>query len=144
MYRGVGLMQVVEILRRWQAGESTHTIAQATGLARNTVGKYLAEARRLGLSRQGAAADDEQILALGRLGQTAPDEWAAPRTALLDPHREQIARWLRDEKLQLTRTAELLLTSGGPPEELHFDGIELLSFYTVPLRHCTNHIPLQE
>ena len=48
MYREVGLMQVVEILRRWRAGESARTIAQAMGLARNTVGKYLREARRLG------------------------------------------------------------------------------------------------
>ena len=108
MYREVGLMQVVEILRRWQAGESARTIAQATGLARNTVGKYLEEARRLGLSRQGAPADNQQILALSRLGQTAPDKRAAPQMALLAPHREQIARWLRDEKLQLTRIAELL------------------------------------
>ncbi len=108
MYREVGLMQVVEILRRWQAGESARTIAQATGLARNTVGKYLEEARRLGVSPQGTPASNEQILALSRLGQTAPDKRAAPRMALLEPNREQIARWLRDEKLQLTRIAELL------------------------------------
>ena len=108
MYREVGLMQVVEILRRWQAGDSARTIAKATGLARNTVGKYLEEARRLGLGRQGAPPDNGQVLALSRLGQTAPDKRAAPRGALLDPHREQIARWLRDEKLQLTRIAELL------------------------------------
>ena len=53
MYREVGLVQVVEILRRRQAGESARTIAQAMGLARNTVGKYLREARRLGLSPHG-------------------------------------------------------------------------------------------
>ena len=114
MYREVGLMQVVEILRRWQAGESARTIARATGLARNTVGKYLAEARRLGLSPQGTPADNQQILALSRLGQTAPDQRAAPQMALLAPHREQIARWLRDDKLQLTRIAELLLEREVP------------------------------
>lgn len=108
MYREVGLMQVVEILRRWQTGESARTIAQATGLARNTVGKYLEEARRLGVSRQGAPADNQQILALSRLGQTAPEQRAAPQMSLLEPHREQIARWLQGEKLQLTRIAELL------------------------------------
>jgi transposase len=101
-------MQVVEILRRWQAGDSARTIAQATGLARNTVAKYLKEARRLGVSRQGPPADNKQILALSRLGQTAPGKRAAPRTELLDRHREQIARWLQDDKLQLTRIAELL------------------------------------
>jgi len=114
MYREVGLMQVVEILRRWQAGESARTIARATGLARNTVGKYLEEAKRLGVACQGVSADNGQILALSRLGLVAPSARAAPRTALLDAHREQIARWLRDEKLQLTRIAELLQGSEVP------------------------------
>ena len=108
MYREVGLMQVVEILRRWQAGDSARAIAQATGLARNTVAKYLEEAQRLGLERQGAPPNNGQVLALSRLGQTAPAARAAPQAALLDSHREQIERWLRDDKLQLTRIAELL------------------------------------
>src|SRR3990172_11464395 len=108
MYREVGLMQVVEILRRWQAGDSARTIARATGAARNTVGKYLEEAQRLGIERQGAPPNNGQILTLSQLGQTAPGKRAAPRTELLDPHREQIARWLQDDKLQLTRIAELL------------------------------------
>ena len=114
MYREVGLMQMAEILRRWQAGDSTRTIAKATGLARNTVGKYLEEARRLGLERHGAPPDNDQILALSRLGQTAPKKRTAPRTGLLDAHREQITQWLRDEKLQLTRIAELLQGRGVP------------------------------
>lgn len=108
MYREVGLMQVVEMLRRWQAGESERAIAKATGIARNTVGKYLDEAKRLGILRNGAPPSDKQILALSRLGQTTPKKRAAPRAALLDPHREQIAKWVQDEKLQLTRIAELL------------------------------------
>ena len=47
MYREVGLMQVVEILRRWQAGDSARVIARGMGLARDTVRKYLREAKRL-------------------------------------------------------------------------------------------------
>lgn len=116
MYREVGLMQVVEILRRWQAGDSARTIAKATGVARNTVGRYLEEAQRLGLERQGAPPSSDQILALTRLGQTAPEQRTAPRRTLLDPHREQIARWLQGEKLQLTRIAELLHGRGVPIE----------------------------
>ncbi len=107
MYREVGLVQVVEILRRRQAGESARTIAQAMGLARNTVGKYLREARRLGLSPQGPPPTNEQLLVLGRLGQTAPPARAAPRAVLLEPRSEQIATWL-EQRYQLTRIAELL------------------------------------
>jgi transposase len=107
-YREVGLMQVADILRRWQAGDSARTIARGTGLARDTVRKYLHAAQRLGLTPQGPAATNEQLLALGRLGQTAPPARAAPRAALLEPHRERIAHWLQEEHLQLTRVAELL------------------------------------
>ena len=116
MYREVGLMQVVEILRRWQAGDSARTIAKATGVARNTVGKYLEEAQRLGLERQGAPPNSDQILALTQLGQTAPEKRAAPRRTLLDPHRDQIAQWLQVEKMQLTRIAELLRGRQVPVE----------------------------
>lgn len=108
MYREVGLMQVVEILRRWQAGESARAIAKATGIARNTVGKYLDEAECLGIARQGAPPSNDQILALIRLGQTAPEKRASPQANLLDPHHEQIAQWVQGEKLQLTRIVELL------------------------------------
>jgi transposase len=107
-FREVGLIQVADILRRWQAGDSARTIARSTGLARDTVGKYLHAARRLGLTAQGPPPTNGQLLALGRLNQTAPPARAAPRTVLLEPHRDRIAHWLQDEKLQLTRIAELL------------------------------------
>src|SRR6266536_1741955 len=111
MYREVGLMQVVEILRRWRAGESARTIAQAMGLARNTVGKYLREARHLGLSPQGPPPTNEQLLTLRGLSQTAPPARAAPRAMLLESHGEQIAAWL-EQRYQLTRIAELLGQQG--------------------------------
>jgi transposase len=107
-------MQVAEILRRWRAGQSARAIAQATGLARNTVGKYLAEAQRLGLAPHGPPPSDEQLLTLARLGQTAPPSRAAPKAAQLAAHREQIARWVQDDDLQLTRILELLDQRGVP------------------------------
>jgi transposase len=114
MYREVGLMQVVEILRRWQAGDSARVIARGMGLARDTVRKYLREARRLGLTAHGPAPTNEQIVALSRLSQTAPPARTAPRAIQLEPHQQQIARWLQDDELQLTRVAELLGQQGVP------------------------------
>jgi len=108
-------MQVVDILRRWQAGGSTRTIAQAMGLARNTVGKYLREAERLGVSREGPAPTNEQIVALSRLSHPSPPARARPRASLLEPHLEQIGHWLQDDELQLTRVVELLGQRGIPP-----------------------------
>jgi transposase len=111
-FREVGLMQVADILRRWQAGDSARAIARGSGLARDTVGKYLRkylrEARTMGLTPRGPAPTNEQLLTLAQLGQTAPPARAAPRAAQLEPHRERIVRWLQEEKLQLTRIAELL------------------------------------
>ena len=114
MYREVGLMQVVEILRRWQAGDSARVIARGMGLARDTVRKYLREAERLGITPQGPAPTNEQIVALSRLSQTAPPARTAPRAIQLEPHQQQIAHWLQDDELQLTRVAELLGQQGVP------------------------------
>jgi transposase len=114
MYREVGLMQVVEILRRWQAGDSARVIARGMGLARDTVRKYLREAERLGITTRGPAPTNEQIVTLSRLSQTAPPARTAPRAIQLEPHQQQIARWLQDDDLQLTRVAELLGQQGVP------------------------------
>lgn len=111
-YREVGLMQVVEVLRRWQAGEGARAIARGTGLARDTVRKYLRAAERLGLSVHGPPPTDAQLLQLARLGDTTPPARAAPKQQALAPYREQIATWLREEDLQLTRIAELLARDG--------------------------------
>jgi transposase len=107
-FREVGLIQVVDVLRRWQAGDSARAIARSTGLARDTIGKYLREARRLGLTPHGPPPTNAQLLALGRLGDTTPPARAAPQSARLEPYRDQIAHWLQVDKLQLTRIAELL------------------------------------
>jgi transposase len=110
-YREVGLMQVVEVLRRWQAHESVRAIVRGTGIARNTVRKYLHAAERLGLRPEGPAPTDAQLLALARLGETAPPARAAPQAQTLAAHQAQIAAWLADD-FQLTRIAELLAQQG--------------------------------
>ena len=40
-YREVHRMEIGEVIRRWQMGESQRAIAQALGLSRDTVAKYL-------------------------------------------------------------------------------------------------------
>ena len=48
-YRELHRMEIEEVVRRWQAQESQRAIARATGLARETVKKYLGVADELGL-----------------------------------------------------------------------------------------------
>ena len=46
-------MDISEVIRRWQAGGSRRRIASGTGLSRETVGKYIALAEGMGVSREG-------------------------------------------------------------------------------------------
>src|SRR6266508_4404765 len=112
-YREVGLVQVVEVLRRWQAKETVRAIARGMGLSRNSVRKYLREAEKLGLTAGGFQPSDEQILQLSGLSYSAPAARAAPKTTELKPYRDQIGHWIEKEHCQLTRVAELLAQHGA-------------------------------
>jgi hypothetical protein len=113
-YRELSRMEIVEVVRRWQAGESQRGTARATGLARETVKKYLAAAGTLGLLANGPPPSEGQLVALVRLGSVvaAPRSWAAPARVGLEPHAERIGVWIRNEQLQLTRVQELLAQDG--------------------------------
>jgi len=114
-YRELHRMEIEEVVRRWQASESQRAMARATGLARETVKKYLAAAIGLGLSAAGPPPTEAQLLQLRRLGAVAaqPVRRVAPQMALLEPYREQIATWLDQEHLLLTRVQELLGQHGA-------------------------------
>src|SRR3981081_2911728 len=56
-YRELSRMEIVEVVRRWQMGESQRAIARASGVARETVKKYLHAAEELGLTANAPAAD---------------------------------------------------------------------------------------
>jgi transposase len=109
-YRELSRMEIIEVVRRWQAGESQRAIARASGLARETVTKYLRAAERLGLRANGPPPTEEQMVQLVQAGRvaTAPRTWAAPQQARLEPYQEQILSWLRDDRLLITRVQELL------------------------------------
>jgi transposase len=111
-YRELHRMEIEEVVRRWQVRESQRAIARATGLARETVKKYLAAAISLGLSATGPPPTEAQVLELRRLGVVAvqPAHRVAPQVAILEPYRDQIATWLDQDHLLLTRIQELLDT----------------------------------
>jgi len=109
-YRELHRMEIEEVLRRWQAGQAQRVIARATGLARETVKKYVAAAGCLGVSATGPPPTEAELVALRRLGVVAaqPAVRLAPQLAKLEPYHKQIASWLTDDHLQLTRVQELL------------------------------------
>lgn len=112
-FREVSRVEILELIRRWQAGESQRQIAQRVGMARNTVSKYLEAATTVGLSATGPPPSEEQLATLLQLGDTSPHETATnPTEQRLIPYRGRIEDWLQREHLQLTRVSELLRQDG--------------------------------
>lgn len=110
VYREVRRMDIKEVIRRWQAGDSRRAIARGSGLARDTVTKYLLAAQGLGITRHGPLPTDAQLVQLAQLGRVTRGRAApaAPQRARLAPYQDEIAAWLRQDELQLTRIQELL------------------------------------
>jgi transposase len=99
-------MDIREVLRRWEAGDSRRQIAGATGLSRVTVAKYIKLAEKEGL-RSASQADERLLAALQ--GQRQPrGRKRGPTDDLLSKHEEQLQLWVCHDHMQLTRVHELL------------------------------------
>src|SRR5260370_21783030 len=109
-YRERSRMQIIEVVRRWQMGESQRAIARGSGVARETVKKYLGAAEELGLAANCPPPTEEQVVRLVQVGRvvSAPRTWASPQADRLEPYREQITTWLQEVHLQVTRVQEML------------------------------------
>ena len=68
-YRELSRMEIVEVVRRWQMGESQRAIARASGVARETVKKYLRAAEELGLAANGPPPTEDQVVRLVQVGR---------------------------------------------------------------------------
>ena len=85
-YKEVQRVDISEVIRRWQAGGSRRRIASGTGLSRETVGKYIALAEGMGVSREGPTPTEEQLGRLAAISRPGPHS-----TGLCPPRTD----WLR-------------------------------------------------
>ena len=85
-----------------------------TGLSRETVGKYIALAEGMGVSREGPGPTEEQLGRLAAISRPRPQHGAVPTEDRLAPWADQIYQWLTGGRLQLTRVQELLAHRGCP------------------------------
>jgi transposase len=111
-YRELTMIEIKEVLRRWQAAQSLHQIARETALDRKTVRRYLGAAKFCGLARNGAL--DEAAIA--RVSKRVQERPAAERTAewrALDGQRAQIEAWLGGERPLRLRKVHTLLERKG-------------------------------
>jgi hypothetical protein len=79
-----------------------------TGLAQETVKKYLTAAVGQGLNATGPPPTERELVKLRRLGVVAaqPILRVAPRVATLEAYRDHITTWINDDHLLLPRIQE--------------------------------------
>ena len=111
-YKEVSRVDVMEVIRRWQEGNSQRHIAAGTGLSRDTIRKYLAAAVEAGVQREGPHPTEEQLSQLVALSRSGPRQTVAPAEDLLECWSDQIYRWITVDRLQVTRIQELLAQRG--------------------------------
>ncbi len=115
-FRELTMIDVKEVLRRWSAGQGDRKIGREAGADRKTVARYVAAARRLGLTRGHEFTDGEvhQVaLCVQSRTATAPsEEWAE-----VTQHRVRIEQWLAGSAsarpLRLTKVHTLLARDHG-------------------------------
>jgi len=107
------MIEIREVIRRWQAQQKLRQTAREVGLDRKTVRRYFAALEELGATRD-SELDEPLVQRVGALVQSR--EAAEPsieRLRLLE-HRDRIETWLTAPKpLRLTKVHELLHRDHG-------------------------------
>lgn len=96
------MIEIVDVLRRYQQGDGIRAIARSTGIDRNTVRKYLRMAEEKGFSKNGSI----DLEALGReVFQEAqgPSGPPAVRDPALSSYQQLLTEWLDKDQLTLTK-----------------------------------------
>ena len=99
-------MEMVEVVRRWQSGNSQREIATGTGLSRATVRRYIVAAMGAGLTRDAPAPGEVQLSSLAILNLSTPRKVEPPTDAKLARWADRIYEWLSSDRLQMTRIYE--------------------------------------
>ena len=107
------MTELDELLFRWQQGHNISQLSRSLGQSRQTVRKYLQLARSHGLSRGGDDAQRAQVLAALRTDSRQAARAEAPlRQQLLEPHAEQIRKWLQEPDMTAKQIWRLLAEQG--------------------------------
>jgi len=64
-YKEVSRVEIIEVIRQWQAGRGIREITRSTGVSRNTMRKYILTAQSYGLGCTGPPPTDLQARLLG-------------------------------------------------------------------------------
>jgi len=107
-YKEVSRVEMREIIRQWQCHRGIREMARSTGLSRNTIRRYILSAKNCGIVRDGPPPTEAQLLTLVQLNRAGPREVMIPSDKVLEPWAEHIEKWIKQDKLKLTRVQDLL------------------------------------
>jgi hypothetical protein len=111
-YRELTMIDVKEVLRRWQAGQSARQMSREGVVGRGTAARYIEAAKELGLDPN-SELTDEVVRAVANAVQERPAPVPSEVRRILDQHRVRIEQWLEhDPPLTLVRVQELLARDG--------------------------------
>lgn len=111
-FRELTMIDVLEVLRRWQSGQSARRIAKDCIADRKTASRYIQAALASGIT-ESTTLDDGVVAAVGRRVQERPPTPPSAARNVLIAHRDRIEAWLRSpHPLRLVRVRELLARDG--------------------------------
>jgi transposase len=112
-HKEYNVLEVVDILRRYLAGDSIRGIARSKGMDRNTVRKYIRIAAEQGFSAKFDGDLDEMAYGIfSRVHPEKREETENKRDKILLPHEKTISDWLEKNKLTLTKVHIKLIRKG--------------------------------
>jgi len=106
------VIEILDVLRRQQAGDGSRPIATATSIARNTVRKYIRLAQKKGLGGPDADLEDIAYAVFREVHNADKADDANTRDGILLPHKDNILGWLDRDDLTLTKVHIKLLRIG--------------------------------
>lgn len=102
------MIEVREVIRRWQAGHGLREMSRGTGLDRKTIRRYVEAIADVGVER-GGALDDALVHEVGKRVQARAIPEPSVERARIEEHRKRIEQWLSAKPpLRLTKVHALL------------------------------------
>lgn len=116
-YREHGMWEVLDVLMRVHRGEGRRQIARVTGRARKTISRYVKVATQLGWAPEQDEPDEKLAAAVIARLQPGPKEVVVDSERALEPHKEELRRWLKPHDgyrrgLRLTKVLSKLERQG--------------------------------
>ncbi len=107
------VIEILDILRRYTAGDKIRAIARSTGMDRKTISKYVRIAEGKGLTKASDVNIEDIAYAVFRdIHGNDNSGDGNTRDAILLPHKDVIGDWLEREDLTITKVHMKLLRTG--------------------------------